>query len=49
MDIESFYRREKTLRIREELLSVEEDRLAGRKGINIDELDKKMDLLINEL
>lgn len=49
MDIDSFYRREKTLRIREELLSVEEDRLAGRKGINIDELDKKMDLLINEL
>jgi len=49
MDIEAFNKREKMLQLREELLSVEEDRLAGRKGINIDELDKKLDLLIEEL
>ena len=49
MDIEAFNKREKMLQLREELLSVEEDRLAGRKGINIDELEKKLDLLIEEL
>lgn len=49
MDIESFYRREKTLRIREELLSVEEDRMNKTKDISIDELDKRLDLLIEEL
>ena len=49
MDIEAFNKREKMLQLREELLSVEEDRLAGRKGISIDELDKKLDLLIEEL
>lgn len=49
MDIEAFNKREKMLQLREELLSVEEDRLAGRKGINIDELDKKLDLLIEEI
>ena len=49
MDIEAFNKREKMLQLREELLSVEEDRLAGRKGISIDELDKKLDLLIEEI
>ena len=49
MDIEAFNKREKMLQLREELLSVEEDRLAGRKGININELDKKLDLLIEEI
>jgi len=49
MDIDAFNKREKMLQLREELLSVEEDRLAGRKGINIDELDKKLDLLIEEI
>ena len=49
MDIEAFNQREKMLKLREELLSVEEDRLAGRNGIEIDDLDKKLDLLIDEL
>lgn len=49
MDIEAFDRREKMLKLREELLSVEEDRLAGRIGIEIDDLDKKLDFLIDEL
>ena len=39
MDIESFNCREKMLKLREELLAVEEDRLAGRTGCTVDELD----------
>ena len=39
MDIETFNRREKMLKLREELLAVEEDRMAGRSGCTVDELD----------
>ena len=38
MDIDTFNRREKMLKLREELLAVEEDRLAGREGTSLDEL-----------
>ena len=48
MDIEAFNRREKMLKLREDLLAVEEDRMAGRNGIEIDDLDKKLDQLIQE-
>ncbi len=48
MDIESFSRREKMLALREQLLSVEEDRLAGRKGCTIDELDSYLDAILSE-
>ena len=48
MDIESFDRREKMLTIREQWLSVEEDRLAGRAGSTIDELDRFLDAVLNE-
>lgn len=48
MDIESFDRREKMLTLREQLLSVEEDRLAGRVGSTIDELDRFLDAILNE-
>ena len=48
MDIESFTRREKMLALREQLLSVEEDRLAGRQGCTIDELDSFLDNALNE-
>lgn len=48
MDIESFDRREKMLTLREQLLSVEEDRLAGRGGSTIDELDRFLDAVLNE-
>ena len=37
MDIDAFHRREKMLELRERLLSIEEDRLAGRSGCTIDE------------
>jgi prevent-host-death family protein len=49
MDIETFTRREKMLRLREELLAVEEDRLAGRMGCTPDELDKYLDGVIDEV
>ena len=48
MDIESFSRREKMLALREQLLAVEEDRLAGRKGCTIDELDGYLDAVLSE-
>lgn len=40
MDIDAFARREKMFKLREELLAVEEGRLAGRTGSKPDELDK---------
>jgi len=49
MDIESFVRREKMLKLREELLAVEEDRIAGRKGVSPDELELELDSLIYEV
>ncbi len=49
MDIETFNRREKMLKLIEELLAVEEDRLAGRVGCDIDELDVYLDTIIDEV
>ncbi len=49
MDIETFNRRDKMLRLREELLSVEEDRLAGRKGVSPYELSDYLDSIIGEV
>ena len=46
MDIETFNRREKMLKLREELLTVEEDRLAGRSGCTLDALDAYLDDVI---
>ena len=48
IDIETFNRREKMLKLREELLAVEEDRLAGRTGCTLDELDTFLDEMIEE-
>lgn len=36
MDMEAFARREKMLKLREELLSVEEDRLHGARDYTVD-------------
>jgi len=47
MDIEAFTRREKMLRLREELLAVEEDRLAGRTGVTPEELDKYLSDIVD--
>ena len=49
MDIETFARREKMLKLREELLAVEEDRLAGRAGTTPDELDSYLESIIEEV
>lgn len=49
MDIETYNRREKMLKLREELLSVEEDRIAGRSGCTLEELDAYLDKVIGEV
>lgn len=49
MDIETFSRREKMLKLRENLLAVEEDRLAGRAGCSPDELDSYLENIIDEV
>ncbi|MFB5268638.1 type II toxin-antitoxin system Phd/YefM family antitoxin [Paenibacillus enshidis] len=48
MDLEAFSRREKMLKLREELLAVQEDRIAGRAGVTLDELDTYLDSIIDE-
>ena len=48
MDIESFTRREKMLKLRENLLAVEEDRAMGRRGCTIDEMERFLDGILDE-
>ena len=48
-DIETFNRREKMLKLREGLLTVEEDRLAGRSGCTLDALDAYLDEVIAQV
>ena len=48
MDIETFSKREKLLKLREELLAVEEDRIAGKVGCTLEELDAYLDTIIDE-
>lgn len=48
MDIEAFARRESMLRLRESLVAVEEDRLAGKRGFTIDDMDEIMKKTIGE-
>ncbi len=48
MDIESFTRREKMLKLREELLSVEEARLSGQRDYTLEELEAYLDEIIHE-
>lgn len=46
MDIDAFTRREKMLQLRETLVSIEEDRLAGRAGCEPDELESYLSNVI---
>lgn len=46
MDIETFKRKEKMLDLREQLLSIEEERMAGSKQYTIDELDQILEAVI---
>lgn len=48
MDIETFKRKEKMLDLREQLLSVEEERMVGSKQYTIDELDQILDAVIKK-
>ena len=49
MDIETYTQWGKMLKLREELLAVEEDRAAGRTGITPDELENYLDSIISEV
>ena len=48
MDIETFNRREKMLKLREELLAAMEDRIHGSKGYSVDEVATMMRSAIKE-
>ena len=48
MDIDTYNRREKMLKLRKELLSVEEDRMHGSEGYSIDEVTSMMRSAIQE-
>ena len=48
MDIETYNRREKMVKLREELLAVEEDRMRGSKGYSVDEVTAMMRSAIKE-
>lgn len=48
MDIDTYNRREKMLKLREELLAVEEDCLHGSEGYSIDEVTSMMRSAIKE-
>lgn len=49
MDIEAFTRREKMLKLREELLDIEEDRLHGTPGYSVDEVTAMMERAVTEV
>ena len=48
MDINSFSRRESMLKLRENLIIAEEERLSGKKGYTILELDEMLTKTISE-
>ena len=49
MDIDTFTRREKMLKLREKLLSVEENRLHGRVDCSIEDLDRYLESVIEDV
>ena len=49
MDIGTYNRREKMLKLREELLAVNEDRLFGNTGCDVDDLENYLDEIINDV
>lgn len=49
MDIETYNRREKMISLREKLLSIEEDRIEGRNGCSVDDLEIFLDGLIEKV
>lgn len=49
MDLETYEQREKMLKLREELVSVEEERLLGNTGYSVDQVSKMMNEVIEEV
>ncbi|GHT85304.1 prevent-host-death protein [Spirochaetia bacterium] len=49
MDIEAFVRRESMLKLRENLLTAEEDRLHGKPGLSIEEVTARMKQAVQEV
>ena len=49
MDIDTFTRREKMLKLREKLLSVEENRLHGSVDCSIEDLDRYLESVIEDV
>ena len=49
MDIDSFSKREKMLKLREELLVIEEDRIHGAPDYSVDEVTSMMEQAIREV
>ena len=49
MDIEAFARREKMLKLREELLDIEEDRLHGAPDYSVDEVTAMTERAVTEV
>ena len=49
MDIETFAKRESMLRLRETLVTVEEERLSGKQGYSIDEVSAMMGKAIRKV
>ena len=49
MDIKSFTRKQKMLDLRERLIAVEEERMYGNVGVSVDDLDKELKMIINEV
>lgn len=48
IDSETYSHREKMMKLREELLSVEEGRISGKTGYSLDELDSYLNNIIDE-
>lgn len=49
MDIAAFCRREKMLKLREELIAVEESRLSGDEGFCIEEIEQSLENILDEV
>lgn len=49
MDMETYSHREKMLKLREELIAAEEERLHGGKLYSIDEVDEELEAVIGEV
>ena len=49
MDIEAFARRESMLRLRENLVCVEEERLSGKKGFSANDVASMMQKAVSEV